>query len=316
MVIQKRWNFYVLKYVGFLLYILLSGCAETDISGYYYDLSDKRILAFKNSDLIIYNLIDSIKINYKWKGTGQKLKFFNDSFSHETKFQLSKDSLVLIDENKKLIKINVADNLDYQLLYNNYWHSYRDSIDIWCQFLNKDGRIYFKEQNNTINFAHNFQIHSRYYFNKFHVFNFNSTFFNQSGYVLSSINSDSLDLISLYDGKKISFSSVTSKIDENIYGKWIKDSNEDLVMLQPDGKFFYFENVLIISKDNNLNFKDSKNKSSIDTIKIPFEIGINTKYLFLEEPLNTEIEIIKLNKDSLVFRNNLFTNPVMVRYIK
>ncbi|PKP12780.1 MAG: hypothetical protein CVU08_08765 [Bacteroidetes bacterium HGW-Bacteroidetes-3] len=310
----------------FLLIIIIStlfiSCSKSKIKDTYLDINNKLIYEFKDSELFIYNLNDSIKKEYSIEWDENKINLKSNNKSFTLNYLIEKNILWLFDSNHefiygpeiKLLKVKFDNSLDSKYLYFNYWATLSEDkkTSFWIKFKENYANLYEKENSKSIYFDHSFDFEKKLYFEKFIVYKFKSYLLEPYNYLLIKSNRDSLNFIQLDSFKELNFSNHTSIVDRNLIGTWSNlNFNDNLTIFNDDGPF-YFGDTISFTNNNEFIKKIGKNKS----LSISYEIGLDTKFIFFDNPLDKILEIEKLSNDTLIFRNQSFGKEYKMRYIR
>jgi len=340
-------TFRILIFLLLLMFLVSCTKNENSISGYYFDIKDRKIYEFKSSELLIYDISDSTKTTCKLNIEKNRLNIKNKQGNFRLYFTIEQDSLWLIDNEQlflkkneiKLIKYKFSNSLKAKLLFKNYWYgkSFDKESEFWYKFkqegLSYNSDLYRKDKNKEVYYNSSFDFQEYLYFNKFLIYRIQS-----HAFFLIDITSDSLKLREVYNFNKVNFSNYISKIDSRIYGTWVNvNSNKRPLTLYDrakENKFYFgdtimFTNNKFIRKINsfeNYYYQDSLmlgdkkrindlNKHSKE-LPIFFELGLDTKFLLFKKPINKVLKIKKLSKDSLVLINDFLGDPRLMKYIR
>lgn len=330
------------------LFIILSvnSCKKNDIEGYYFDKNCEKIYEFNDNKLIVYNITDSLKSKYLIKIKNKKILVKNENI--ELNYTNDKDSLWIFDDERLfsdsyvigLKEFEIGNVSNYELLTQNFWHTSYDEVDFWFEFISDEnmnyGKAYFKEKKDSIKFIHTFSFDGYLYFDKFRLYSIRSSLLNPNGYILSNINKDSLILLDLYNFNKVKFNNYISKFDSNLYNRWVNfnQNDKDLSIFNYEGRF-YFGDTIEFTKDNkftreiknyyNYYYQDTIKLDELDSTKflkmnfqkkeIPFKVGLNSKYLFFNKPINLTFEVVNLSRDTLILKSLTTGKSKTLKYV-
>jgi len=341
-----------IKYILiFLLTLCFVNCSKDNIEGYYYHVSNQQIFNFKKSELLIYSLKDSVQKSFSV--VVKKDEFINlrdEQDSYSLNYLVDTDSLWLIDdqrdflnnENIKLIKFELGDKINRKLIFQNYWYYQNDNnakTDFWFQFILEKadvyGNTYSKETDSVdISIGASFDIKESLYFNTFNIYKFKSYVWSPYGYLLMDVSKDTLKFRELNTFNEMKFSNYSSRLDSGLYGTWINlpSDKNNLMLFNGKGRFyfgdtitftknkfirklkespnFYYQDTIMISKENN------NRKGTILNKPMSFLMGLDTKYLIFEKPLDLILQIKRLNKDTLIIKNNTAGQELDMKYIR
>ncbi|MDP3944813.1 MAG: hypothetical protein Q8Q51_02860 [Lutibacter sp.] len=321
--INTKLNYYL---IFIILYALLISCSKHEIKNAYLDRNNKLIYEFKDSKLFIYNLKDSVKKEYTINVKKNKITLKNKDNNYLLGYWIKEDSLFLFDNNSgffdnsvsKLIKFEFENLLNDNYLYFNYWYTLSEDKNtaFWIKYIKDDkhkyANLYEKEKSKNVYFDHSFEYEQLLFFNKFIVYKFNSYVLEPYYYLLIKSNKNSLNFIQIDSFKDLNLSNYTSIVDRNLIGTWSNlNFNDNLTVFNDDGPF-YFGDTISFTNNNEFIKKIGKNKS----LSISYEIGLDTKFIFFDNPLDKILEIEKLSNDTLIFRNRSFGKEYKMRYIR
>ncbi|PIE49879.1 MAG: hypothetical protein CSA39_00415 [Flavobacteriales bacterium] len=324
---------------------LVEGCNnKLPFEGYYFNVNNQQIWEFRESKLLVYNIRDSLKEQYSIQSDNKKIKLDNKNTQIVFPFKIVKDTLWLTDKTNfltndsesKLIRFEL-DNIDTITFFNNYWHLKQKNLenDFWIKFYFSENKkyafMYGKEKRtNNIFLESSFNFNQDKYFNKFWIYKFKSYNWNPFGYLLTQSSKDRLIFKDLSAFKSIELNKYKSKINSQIYGRWLDVSSDSRNLnLISNNSRFYFGDTIEFKKNNifsrilkdksNFYYEDSlvgsnseKNKNL--KIEIPFKIGFNTKFIIFNEPIDQILEIKKLTKDSLIIKNHTVGENLLMKY--
>ncbi len=343
---------YINLFVFTILIPLLLSCENNPVKGYYFDLYNQQIYEFGKSELIIYNIKDSLQNKYSINVDNDKIIFNYNDKNIKINYLIDMDSLWLIDNEQlflnnneiKLVKFEFRDNLNPKLINNNYWHikSKKTKDDFWINYNtledNEYGSMYGKKKNSShLFFESFFDINQERYFNKYWIYKFKSYNWDPYGYLLIGVEKDLLEFRELRTFDAIILDNYNSEINEQLFGTWANvNSNKNHITFFSEKGRFYFGDTIFFQKNNFFKriineqsyffYKDTIqiNKDKVNNIgkeslgkkEIPFEIGFNTKFLIFNEPLDQILEVEKLTKDSLIIKNHTIGEKLLMKYIR
>ena len=153
--------------------------------------------------------------------------------------------------------------------------------------------------------------------------------------LLIDILKDSLIYGSLSTFKKIKLDNYTPETNLLLYGTWVNfNSNKKRINLYSEKGRFYFGDTIVFRKNNKFKriIKDysnyhqdtiSKNNQnynannlSLQKQEILFDIGLNTKYIAFEKPMDQVLEIELLRKDTLIIKNHTIGKNILMKYTR
>ncbi|GEM_PF-3793321 len=327
----------------------LVSCEDSHFNGYYFNEENQQIFDFKDSELIIYNIKDSIKNEYVITlGRKNEMEINSENKKMKIYYRIDQNVLWLIDDERlissnkevKLVKFKFGNTSNPDLLATNYWYfrPKKSKVDYWIKYHilenNKYGLIYGREENsNDMFFESFFDIGQELYFDKFLIYKFDSYNWDPYGYLLVSITEDSLKFRGLRTFDKIELKNYKFKTNLQLYGTWVNvNSSKNHINLFGDNGRFYFGDTIVFQKNNKFKRKvkeyfnyfykdtisktDNVEKEGIGELEIPFEVGLNNKYLIFDRPLNQILKVEMITKDSLIIKNHTVGEKLVMKYVR
>ena len=291
-------------YTPVIIVLFFISCQKKSIKpSYYFGVLDNKIVKIEGGKAILFNIEDSTKVNLE----------INDSKTIKTekgvflKYSLTKDSLIIFDENKILSNKNIIHLSSFKNEIDvNFDNDYlkHSSSDIIVN-LNKTKFIsYYK--NKIFEMGDYFISNDFYNYNLF-VTNSVKTF-SDSYYLILEHNNKGLVLIDMRTSKKSHFLKYKSNLDSLIFGNWkrIREPNSldsNRIDTYKNDTFTCLRNNIIIKKDSIV--FDSINQ--VDSKAYYFNLGLNSKFLFINHC--SVLEIKKLTRDSLILYDENIVIP-------
>ncbi len=304
------------------------------IEGIFYDVTRKKVFEFDKHNLQVYSLLDSTKEKYSIDILDQEinLKLKNDDetvidfINQNGKLTLLDYNLYLSDnEQIELYKLNFSKSINKGELYNNYWNIINfdtdeslfvkiyDSIDVGDSYRNLNSK-----RSGNIFFDGSFYVNKYNYFNKFQIFRFQTSTFNDTHYLVERLVQDSLILFDLRTATRLKFVKYKSVNNDLIFGrwKWIDNNDKSLILPEKEG-MLKIGDTIFLSK--NFEFIINPDNHRIDK-KYHFDIGMDSKYIFINELEYGDIKIVNISKDTLILENPYMKDEsgksLSMRYIK
>ncbi len=316
-----------------LIAIFLMNCNNPNIEGKYYEANDQLIFEFDKSEVIIYNLIDSIKESYSIKMFDSEIVFMDNANQEVTiEYVYDENQLILFDYNLNLTQsekiflkqLKHNKNIDIDKFYNNYWKSEAklDTIPLILKVVDSTNKGFeYRVQASLpedILFDSKIYIDKFNYFNKFYVYKFHSSSFADTDYLVENIDFDSLTIMDLNSCRRFKFSKYKSQLNENLFGNWKSTINSNIrnaSRAYENPSLVFFGERFIIKKNNTIEIKHGANIREVD-----FDLGLDSKYIFIDELDFSEFKIIESSSNYLIIENPIIKNesgkPKLMRYLK
>ncbi|NQX86050.1 MAG: hypothetical protein HRT67_09115 [Flavobacteriaceae bacterium] len=316
-----------------LLIFLINSCSnEPSPSGHYIDNVNQKIITLEKSSLVIYDLLDfSNKKEYSISNIRDGVISI-ENYEEELNYTFENEILSLFDydltffhsQQLEFVKIKFNGSFRVEDLSNEYWKCITENKEAALIFKinnnEKDGDEYFGLKNeDNFDFKHivSFNVSEFSFSEELNFFTIESMHLEGGVFFVEELKADSLILFDITSSKRLPFERYTSNENNLIYGNW----NPDIIDIQsfsiPDTKHVssLFANTIIID-EKNISFKvnDSSIKLCQESHKL--KLGLDGKYLFIDNLDNNVIEVDYVSNDSLILKNPYMKGANLMKYYR